>query len=187
MRLLHYTIDDKKKFLKDNLSAKRFHHSVNVAEECRKLAQKYGEDPERAYFAGLLHDICKELPGEEQKDLVLKSGFSVFREELALGLVGIAHKLLHPAGLIKKHRRIGRDDEQDGDEQHAEDLEPDAAGEDESELFHGYLPLTKWYSYSRIFYRKTAGNTRGFSESGAISIRSGRGEGEAQDGRPPFS
>jgi len=82
VRLLHYTIDDKKKFLKDNLSAKRFHHSVNVAEECRKLAQKYGEDPERAYFAGLLHDICKELPGEEQKDLVLKSGFSVFREEL---------------------------------------------------------------------------------------------------------
>ena len=78
---MHYTIDDKKKFLKDNLSAKRFHHSVNVAEECRKLAQKYGEDPERAYFAGLLHDICKELPGEEQKDLVLKSGFSVFRHD----------------------------------------------------------------------------------------------------------
>jgi nicotinate-nucleotide adenylyltransferase len=79
---LHYTIEDKKKFLKEHLSQKRFHHSVNVAEECRKLAQKYGEDPERAYFAGLLHDICKEMPPDEQKDMVLRSGLTVCREEL---------------------------------------------------------------------------------------------------------
>ena len=79
---MHYTIEDKKKFLKEHLSQKRFHHSVNVAEECRKLAQKYGEDPERAYFAGLLHDICKEMPPDEQKDMVLRSGLTVCREEL---------------------------------------------------------------------------------------------------------
>ena len=79
---MHYTIEDKKKFLKEHLSQKRFHHSVNVAEECRKLAEKYGEDPERAYFAGLLHDICKEMPPDEQKDMVLRSGLTVCREEL---------------------------------------------------------------------------------------------------------
>ena len=79
---MHYTLDDKKKFLKENLSQKRFHHSLNVADECKKLAQKYGEDPEKAYFAGLLHDICKELPGDEQKDMVLRSGLTVCREEL---------------------------------------------------------------------------------------------------------
>ena len=79
---MHYTVDDKKKFLKENLSQKRFHHSLNVADECKKLAQKYGEDPEKAYFAGLLHDICKELPGDEQKDMVLRSGLTVCREEL---------------------------------------------------------------------------------------------------------
>ncbi|MBR6070293.1 MAG: bis(5'-nucleosyl)-tetraphosphatase (symmetrical) YqeK [Ruminococcus sp.] len=64
------------------LSQKRLQHSLNVAAECRKLAEKYGEDPDKAYFAGLLHDICKELPAEEQKELVLSSGYAVCREEL---------------------------------------------------------------------------------------------------------
>lgn len=77
-----YSIEDKKKYLKENLSQKRYQHSLNVAAECRKLAQKYGEDPDKAYYAGLLHDICKEMPAEEQKALVLESGFAVFKEEL---------------------------------------------------------------------------------------------------------
>ncbi len=79
---LQYNPDDKKKYLKAHLSAKRFTHSVNVADECRKLAIKYGEDPEKAYFAGLLHDICKEMPENEQKALVMDSGYAVCREEL---------------------------------------------------------------------------------------------------------
>lgn len=77
-----YDISEKKKYLKENLSQKRYTHSLNVAEECRKLAVKYGEDPDKAYFAGLLHDICKELPDDEQKRIVLESNFSVCREEL---------------------------------------------------------------------------------------------------------
>ncbi|MBO4523691.1 MAG: nicotinate-nucleotide adenylyltransferase [Ruminococcus sp.] len=80
--ILQYNPDDKKKILKARLTAKRYTHSLNVAEECRKLAEKYGEDPDKAYFAGLLHDICKELPENEQKDLVLASGYTVCREEM---------------------------------------------------------------------------------------------------------
>jgi len=79
---LLYDVSEKKKLLKTMLSQKRFQHSLNVAAECRKLAEKYGEDPDKAYFAGLLHDICKELPAEEQKELVLNSGYAVCREEL---------------------------------------------------------------------------------------------------------
>lgn len=77
-----YDTSEKKKYLKENLSQKRYTHSLNVAEECRKLALKYGEDPDKAYFAGLLHDVCKELPDEKQKVLVLESNFAVCREEL---------------------------------------------------------------------------------------------------------
>jgi len=77
-----YNVSEKKKYIKEHLSPKRYVHSLNVADECRKLAEKYGEDPEKAYFAGLLHDICKELPDSEQKELVLSSGFAVCREEL---------------------------------------------------------------------------------------------------------
>ena len=80
--VLQYNTEDKKKILKSKLTAKRYTHSLNVAEECRKLAEKYGEDPDRAYFAGLLHDICKELPESEQKALVLESGYTVCREEM---------------------------------------------------------------------------------------------------------
>lgn len=77
-----YDTSEKKKYLKENLSQKRYTHSLNVAEECRKLALKYGEDLDKAYFAGLLHDVCKELPDEKQKVLVLESNFAVCREEL---------------------------------------------------------------------------------------------------------
>ncbi len=79
---MFYDPSEKKKYLKENLSQKRYTHSLNVAEECRKLAIKYGEEPDKAYFAGLLHDICKELPDEEQKKLVLESNFTVCREEV---------------------------------------------------------------------------------------------------------
>lgn len=78
---MFYKPDEKKKYLKDNLSSKRYQHSLNVAAECRKLAEKYGEDPEKAYFAGLLHDVCKELAPEEQIRLIEESGFTVCREE----------------------------------------------------------------------------------------------------------
>lgn len=79
---MFYDPDVKKKFLKERLSSKRYQHSLNVAAECRKLAEKYGEDPDKAYFAGLLHDICKELAPGEQKALVVGSGYTVCREEL---------------------------------------------------------------------------------------------------------
>lgn len=79
---MFYNPDEKKKYLKDNLSSKRYQHSLNVAAECKKLAEKYGEDPEKAYFAGLLHDVCKELAPEEQQRLIAESGFTVCREEL---------------------------------------------------------------------------------------------------------
>lgn len=79
---MFYNTEEKKKYLKENLSQKRYQHSLHVAAECRKLAEKYSEDPDKAYFAGLLHDVCKELRGEEQKALVFESGFAVCREEL---------------------------------------------------------------------------------------------------------
>ncbi len=76
-----YNTNDKKAFLKERLSKKRFNHSVNVAQECEFLAKLYGEDTEKAYFAGLLHDICKEEENEVQLRLVEESGLSVLDEE----------------------------------------------------------------------------------------------------------
>ena len=67
--------------LRKLLSKKRYVHSVSVAVEAVRLAEKYGADSEKAYVAGLLHDICKEMPLIKQKELVL-SGFDVCKVEL---------------------------------------------------------------------------------------------------------
>jgi predicted HD superfamily hydrolase involved in NAD metabolism len=43
------------------LSDKRYGHTRRVAQTARKLAKVHGVDPDRAYLAGLLHDIAREL------------------------------------------------------------------------------------------------------------------------------
>ena len=45
--------------LKQRLKPHRFVHSLNVAESAKDLAKKWGGDEDKAYLAGLLHDICK--------------------------------------------------------------------------------------------------------------------------------
>ncbi len=60
------SVNEIKDILKIRLSKKRYTHSLNVAEAAERLAEKYGADKEKAYFAGLVHDICKEIPHEEQ-------------------------------------------------------------------------------------------------------------------------
>lgn len=64
-------------YLKQNLSAKRYSHSVCVADESVRLAGKYGANQEKAYLAGLLHDICKEMPENKQQEFVIKSSLNV--------------------------------------------------------------------------------------------------------------
>ena len=78
-----YDVELIKDFLRNRLSEKRYTHSVNVADECRKLAQKYGEDEEKAYFAGLVHDICKELPADELKKMAMESNLNMSEAEIS--------------------------------------------------------------------------------------------------------
>ena len=75
-------LDENRAFLKARLSKKRYTHSLNVAHEAQRLAELYGEDPEKAYFAGLMLDVCKELPAEEQEELARACSFGVSMEEL---------------------------------------------------------------------------------------------------------
>ncbi len=77
-----YQIKDKIAFLEQRLSPKRFRHSCNVARAARQLAQRYGADVEKAYFAGLMHDICKEMLFEDQKALMLAGDFAPDEAEL---------------------------------------------------------------------------------------------------------
>lgn len=71
-----------KLLLNKMLSKKRFIHSINVASQAMKLAENYGEDANKAYLAGLLHDICKEMSPEKQKELIIKSTLDVSEIEM---------------------------------------------------------------------------------------------------------
>lgn len=63
--------------LRRMLGEYRLRHSFCVADSARYLAEKYGEDPEKAYLAGLLHDVMKDTPKEEQLQFMEKSGVSL--------------------------------------------------------------------------------------------------------------
>ena len=58
--------------IKNTLSEYRFHHSMCVAERARELAKKHGVDENKAYLAGILHDVTKEMPNDEQIALIEK-------------------------------------------------------------------------------------------------------------------
>lgn len=100
-----YSFDELKSFLKKRLTKKRFIHSLNVADEAYKLSKIYGEDPDKAYLAGLLHDVCKEIPPEEQEELMLKCNMNISGAELS------SKALWHgPAGAYFIKSELGIDD-----------------------------------------------------------------------------
>lgn len=67
--------------IKKRLSRFRFIHSVNVADEAKRLALKYGADAGKAYTAGLVHDIAKDLPKEEQLEMLASCGIELTEVE----------------------------------------------------------------------------------------------------------
>ena len=58
-----------KELLSRKLSEKRYYHSLCVADEALRLAKKYGASEQKAYLAGLLHDITKNSPKEEHLNI----------------------------------------------------------------------------------------------------------------------
>ncbi|MDD4699592.1 MAG: bis(5'-nucleosyl)-tetraphosphatase (symmetrical) YqeK [Oscillospiraceae bacterium] len=68
------TNNEYKKILKSKLSEKRYKHSLCVADEAVRLSLIFGGNIEKAYLAGLLHDIMKDASNEEQLQTFKKFG-----------------------------------------------------------------------------------------------------------------
>lgn len=62
--------DKLKSIIREKLDDYRYNHSLCVADEARRLAAKYGYDADKAYVAGLLHDITKNFSYEEHLKLI---------------------------------------------------------------------------------------------------------------------
>jgi len=66
---MHGEYKEYKALLESRLKPKRYFHSLCVADEAYRLAEKYGADTEKAYLAGLLHDITKNIGEEEHRKI----------------------------------------------------------------------------------------------------------------------
>lgn len=78
---MKYETEKIKALLKERLDEYRYIHSLGVADAARELAKIYGEDEDKAYFAGLLHDITKNTSKEEQLQIIENGGIILNSEE----------------------------------------------------------------------------------------------------------
>ena len=92
MRLDLNSIDE---YLRKNLSPARYNHTQGVAGEAVKLAKIYGIDEDKAYVAGLLHDIAKEIPWEQKLNLCVEYGLEV--DEIMRNQPDLTHSFLSAA------------------------------------------------------------------------------------------
>ena len=60
--------------VKKHLTEQRFFHSQCVAKEAVRLAKRYGADEKKARIAGILHDIMKDTPKDEQLKILQEFG-----------------------------------------------------------------------------------------------------------------
>ena len=92
------------KVLRQKLGEKRLKHTFGVAKCAKELAIRFGADPEKAYTAGLLHDIVKEDTVESM--LSLCNNLNLDDEMKA------SRALLHgPAGAEFARQKFNADDE----------------------------------------------------------------------------
>lgn len=90
-------------YLQSALSRKRYRHSIGVAEEAVRLAQRYGADTDKASLAGLVHDCAKEIDGQEAARL-LKERYGITPDAMSLQ----APRLLHaPLGACMAQSEFG--------------------------------------------------------------------------------
>lgn len=60
--------------LKTRLTPQRLYHSICVAEKAKELATIFNGDVEKAYTAGLAHDIMRYEPAEKMLEMIEKDG-----------------------------------------------------------------------------------------------------------------
>ena len=60
--------------LKTRLKPERLYHSICVAEQAKHLAEIFGENSEKAYTAGLIHDIMRYEPVDKMLEIIESDG-----------------------------------------------------------------------------------------------------------------
>lgn len=92
--------------IKSRLSPYRFHHSMCVATRAVELAKIHGLDIEKAYVAGILHDVMKEEDKQVQKKLIETYDHTL--TDVELNSPNVFHQM---SGAVFVKERLGITDE----------------------------------------------------------------------------
>lgn len=100
------TYEEYEREVQTHLTPKRFYHCQCVARCAAELAERYGADVEKARLCGILHDIMKDTPEEEQLKIIERFGIMLTKAErrnvkLWHGLSGAAY-VEHVLGLADR-------------------------------------------------------------------------------------
>ena len=93
-------------YVRRTLSEYRYLHSVGTANVARELAVRFGADPDRAFLAGLLHDIARECAGTDLVREAKQHGIMVSEAEDKLPV------LLHGKVGAERARMLGVSDQE---------------------------------------------------------------------------
>ncbi|WP_295289448.1 nicotinate-nucleotide adenylyltransferase [uncultured Catenibacterium sp.] len=58
--------------IKNRMKEKRYKHTLSVASLTRDFCESNGIDPLKGYIAGMMHDVAKEMPHDQAKELMKK-------------------------------------------------------------------------------------------------------------------
>lgn len=56
--------------IRSAMSKERYGHTVSVAKTARAIAESHGIDGRKAFLAGMLHDVAKDMPKDRQRKMV---------------------------------------------------------------------------------------------------------------------
>ena len=101
-----YNTDEYIELIKGRLSPYRFNHSMCVADRAVELAKRNNLDSQKAYVAGILHDIMKEESLDSQQKIIESTGYTMTAVELASP--NVYHQM---SGAVYVRDILGIDDE----------------------------------------------------------------------------
>lgn len=67
-------LDYLRRYIRPLMTDYRYHHSLGVEKQAVKMARRFGADQRRAALAGILHDVCKDMPKGALLQNILESG-----------------------------------------------------------------------------------------------------------------
>ncbi len=112
---MDYDICKIKKNLKKTLDKRKYKHSINVAETAEKLAVRFDNNPKKAYLAGLIHDIARNI--NEEQLLAIADNNNLINHPVEYNIPIVLHANVG-AFIAKTRLKIKDDDVIDAVEKH---------------------------------------------------------------------